>query len=61
MSSGVYVRSGMSAVGLDHVQVAAPDGCEASARRYYGELLGLPEVEKPEPLRARGGAWLVAT
>jgi catechol 2,3-dioxygenase-like lactoylglutathione lyase family enzyme len=42
---------------LDHVQVAAPPGCEEEARRFYGELLGLPEVEKPEPLRARGGVW----
>ncbi len=47
----------MSVAGLDHVQVAAPSGCEAEARRYYGGLLGLVEVDKPEPLRARGGAW----
>jgi catechol 2,3-dioxygenase-like lactoylglutathione lyase family enzyme len=44
-------------VGLDHVQVAAPAGCELQARRFYGELLGLDELDKPEPLRARGGAW----
>ena len=44
-------------IGLDHVQLAAPPGCEAQARRFYGELLGLREVEKPEPLRGRGGAW----
>jgi catechol 2,3-dioxygenase-like lactoylglutathione lyase family enzyme len=44
-------------VRLDHVQVAAPPGCEAEARRFYGELLGLTEVEKPESLRARGGVW----
>jgi catechol 2,3-dioxygenase-like lactoylglutathione lyase family enzyme len=37
--------------------MAAPPGCEAQARRFYGDLLGLPEIEKPEPLRARGGAW----
>jgi catechol 2,3-dioxygenase-like lactoylglutathione lyase family enzyme len=43
--------------GLDHVQVAAPPGCEAEARGFYGGLLGLPEIEKPEPLKARGGAW----
>lgn len=47
----------MEVVGLDHVQVAAPRGCEAEARRFYGELLGLPEVPKPDPLRPRGGAW----
>jgi catechol 2,3-dioxygenase-like lactoylglutathione lyase family enzyme len=43
--------------GLDHVQVAAPTGAEEAARRFYGELLGLAEVEKPEALRARGGVW----
>lgn len=44
-------------VGLDHVQVAAPAGCEPEARRFFGELLGLSEVEKPELLRTRGGVW----
>lgn len=43
--------------GIEHVQVAAPPGCEADARRFYGELLGLAELEKPKPLRSRGGAW----
>jgi catechol 2,3-dioxygenase-like lactoylglutathione lyase family enzyme len=39
------------------VQVAAPPGCEEAARAFYGGLLGLNEVEKPEPLRGRGGVW----
>jgi ribosomal protein S18 acetylase RimI-like enzyme len=43
--------------GLDHVQVAAPPGGESAARAFYGELLRLPELSKPERLRARGGAW----
>jgi catechol 2,3-dioxygenase-like lactoylglutathione lyase family enzyme len=47
----------LTVTGLDHVQVAAPPRCEAQARRFYGELLGLPELEKPPALRARGGAW----
>jgi catechol 2,3-dioxygenase-like lactoylglutathione lyase family enzyme len=42
---------------LDHVQLAAPFGCEAAARAFYGDALGLEEIEKPEPLRARGGVW----
>ena len=46
-----------SIVALDHVQVAAPPGCEDDARRFYGELLGLEEVEKPSALAARGGVW----
>jgi catechol 2,3-dioxygenase-like lactoylglutathione lyase family enzyme len=37
--------------------VAAPPGCEIAAREFYGGLIGLVEVEKPEPLRGRGGVW----
>jgi catechol 2,3-dioxygenase-like lactoylglutathione lyase family enzyme len=44
-------------LGLDHVQIAAPAGCETEARWYFSEILGLTEIEKPEPLRPRGGAW----
>ena len=42
---------------LDHVQLAAPPGCEAEARGFYGGVLGLEEIEKPEALRPRGGVW----
>jgi len=43
--------------GLDHVQVAAPRGCEDEARRFYGGLLGLAELDKPSLLASRGGVW----
>jgi catechol 2,3-dioxygenase-like lactoylglutathione lyase family enzyme len=49
----------MTMLGVDHVQLAAPAGCEIEARRFFGELLGLPELQKPELLRARGGVWFV--
>jgi catechol 2,3-dioxygenase-like lactoylglutathione lyase family enzyme len=42
---------------IDHVQLAAPPGCEQLAREFYGGLLGLTEIVKPERLRARGGLW----
>lgn len=42
---------------LDHVQVAAPTGCEEEARSFYGTLLGLPEIPKPAALASTGGAW----
>ena len=42
---------------LDHVQLAAPPGSEDEARRFYGELLGLEEIPKPEPMRVSGGVW----
>jgi catechol 2,3-dioxygenase-like lactoylglutathione lyase family enzyme len=44
-------------IGIDHVQVAAPAGCEEQARAFYGRLLGLAELEKPAALQARGGCW----
>ena len=43
--------------GIDHVQLAAPAGCEDAARRFFGELLRLQEMAKPEALRGRGGVW----
>ena len=47
----------MSVIGLDHVQLAAPPGSEPAARAFYGELLGLLEIEKPDGVRASGGVW----
>ena len=45
---------------LHHVQVACPRGAEEDARRFYRDALGMTEVEKPEDLKARGGAWFRA-
>lgn len=42
---------------IDHVQVAAPKGSEAEAILFYSEVLGMKEIDKPEPLKARGGVW----
>ncbi|HEX4679339.1 MAG TPA: hypothetical protein VH210_09105 [Gaiellaceae bacterium] len=50
----------MTVTGIDHVQVAAPAGCEAEARAFYGDLLGLAELPKPESLASRGGCWFAA-
>ncbi len=35
-------------------------GCEQDARRFFGELLGLAEIEKPPALHGRGGVWFAA-
>ncbi|BBH23464.1 glyoxalase [Paenibacillus baekrokdamisoli] len=43
--------------GIDHIQLAAPEGCEDEARRFFSELLGWTELPKPENLRKRGGVW----
>ena len=45
---------------IDHVQLAAPPGCEDEARRFYGEILGMQEIAKPPLLAARGGVWFVS-
>lgn len=42
---------------IDHVQVAAPPGCEERARAFYAGALGLTEVPKPAEIAARGGCW----
>ena len=43
--------------GIDHVQLAAPAGCEPAARDFFGATLGLEELEKPDELKERGGVW----
>jgi catechol 2,3-dioxygenase-like lactoylglutathione lyase family enzyme len=42
---------------IDHIQIAAPEGCESAARDFYGSVLGMKEIEKPAVLHARGGCW----
>jgi len=43
--------------GIDHVQLAAPVGCEVEARGFFGGVLGMREIHKPETLAGRGGVW----
>ena len=42
---------------LDHVQLCIPFGEEERAREFYGVLLGLEEIEKPDALKPNGGLW----
>jgi hypothetical protein len=44
-------------VGVDHVQLAAFEGCEQEARVFFGGILEWTEIPKPESLRPRGGVW----
>lgn len=44
-------------LGIDHVQLAMPQGQEAAARQFYGQVLGMPEIAKPADMAGRGGAW----
>lgn len=43
---------------LDHADIIIPKGGEDTARRYYCEILGLREIEKPEALKKNGGLWI---
>ncbi|AZN39405.1 VOC family protein [Paenibacillus albus] len=43
--------------GIDHIQLAAPPGCEEAARHFYAGVLGWSELAKPVELQKRGGVW----
>lgn len=45
---------------IDHVQLAAPGGSENKARKFYQDILGLIEVEKPEQLKKSSGVWFTS-
>lgn len=47
----------ISVASLQHVNVRVGPAVEAAAKEFYGRLLGLQEMPKPEDARARGGAW----
>ena len=44
-------------VGIDHIQIAVPKALEQECLTFYRDVMALPEIEKPEKLKARGGAW----
>lgn len=45
---------------LQHVSTPFPTGRQADVRRFYGELLGLTEVEVPRTLDASRLVWYSA-
>ena len=45
---------------VDHVQLAAPPGCEAAARAFFIDLLGFEELPKQGETAQSGGAWFRA-
>jgi catechol 2,3-dioxygenase-like lactoylglutathione lyase family enzyme len=47
----------VSFTAIDHIQLAMPPGREDEARRFYGNILGMVELKKPEELAQRGGCW----
>ena len=47
-------------VGLDHAFLTIQEGGEDEARRFYGDVLGLEEIQRPEGLQRSGGVWFQA-
>ncbi|MBA0086413.1 MAG: glyoxalase [Acidobacteria bacterium Pan2503] len=50
----------MRVLAIDHVQIAMPEGSEDRARGFYGEILGMKEIPKPQALAGRGGCWFAS-
>jgi catechol 2,3-dioxygenase-like lactoylglutathione lyase family enzyme len=46
----------LDGVALHHVNVTVPGDAEEAARQFYGHILGLEEIVKPDASRSRG-AW----
>ncbi|MBD1381286.1 VOC family protein [Metabacillus arenae] len=44
-------------VKIDHIQICIPTGKEEEAKKFYLELLGFKEIEKPDSLKENGGFW----
>ena len=42
---------------LHHLQICIPPHSEDEARAFYGGILGLTEIEKPNALKPNGGLW----
>jgi catechol 2,3-dioxygenase-like lactoylglutathione lyase family enzyme len=47
----------ISIVSLQHVNLRVAPEVEDRTKHFYGKLLGLAEIPKPEDAKARGGAW----
>lgn len=43
--------------GLDHVQITAPLNTEKEVRKFFVDLLGCKEIEKPETLSHFDSLW----
>lgn len=50
--------SDSSVIRLHHIEITVPRDQEAEALAFYRDFLGLPQIDKPESLRHRGGFWL---
>ncbi len=47
----------IGSVKLNHVNVTVPAALEGAAKNFYGDLMGLEQIEKPDGPRKYIGAW----
>jgi catechol 2,3-dioxygenase-like lactoylglutathione lyase family enzyme len=47
----------LQVLGVNHVNVTVPAALEEAARRFYGVVLGLRQIPKPDGPRKDIGAW----
>lgn len=45
-------------LGLHHAQITVSQADVEAAHAFYCGVLNLPEIEKPDSLKSRGGFWL---
>ena len=48
---------GIGIIEVNHVNVTVPAALEQSAKHFYGTVLGLQQMPKPEGTRQSMGAW----
>lgn len=50
----------MNILAFDHINLAMPDGEQAAARAFYGDMLGMTEIFLPPQLADRRLIWFRA-
>lgn len=50
----------MEIIEINHIQITVPESSLESAKHFYGAILGLEEIARPEATSRRGGAWYLA-
>lgn len=50
-------NGGFQVVRINHVNVTVPAALELATKQFYGDVLGLRQIPKPEGPRKNVGAW----
>jgi catechol 2,3-dioxygenase-like lactoylglutathione lyase family enzyme len=47
----------LKVIEINHIQMTVPSDAEEASKTFYGSVLGLEQIPKPDALKSRGGAW----